>query len=222
MFTYSFLNNSGAPISIKGKDSVGIVIPAGALYVIKVGDSCPIQYKVELHRAKKVYTSGKDFILALRKIHAMLKTVLYEYEVRVPNEEKVEVAEPSKSEEVPEEVHEVAEEVSVVETPVEEPKKAKVKEPEPEVPEELATFKVMEFNPVMYVGKPEKIMVKADGDGRSISFKSSNKEIATVTRYGNVYPQAPGFTDITITFNGATKVLKLEVLPAEPENPEEE
>ena len=213
MFTYSFLNNSGAPISIKGKDSVGIVIPAGALYVIKVGDSCPIQYKVELHRAKKVYTSGKEFILALRKIHAMLKTVLYEYEVKVPNEEKVEVAEPSKSQEVTEEVPEVAEKVSVVETPVEK---------EPEVPEELATFKVMEFNPVMYVGKPEKIMVKADGDGRSISFKSSNKEIATVTRYGNVYPQAPGFTDITITFNGATKVLKLEVLPAEPENPEEE
>lgn len=213
MFTYSFLNNSGAPISIKGKDLVGIVIPAGALYVIKVGDSCPIQYKVELHRAKKVYTSGKEFILALRKIHAMLKTVLYEYEVKVPNEEKVEVAEPSKSQEVVEEVPEVAEEVSVVETPVEK---------EPEVPEELATFKVMEFNPVMYVGKPEKIMVKADGDGRSISFKSSNKEVATVTRYGNVYPQAPGFTDITITFNGATKVLKLEVLPAEPENPEEE
>lgn len=213
MFTYSFLNNSGAPISIKGKDSVGIVIPAGALYVIKVGDSCPIQYKVELHRAKKVYTSGKEFILASRKIHAMLKTVLYEYEVRVPNEEKVEVAEPSKSQEVTEEVPEVAEKVSVVETPVEK---------EPEVPEELATFKVMEFNPVMYVGKPEKIMVRADGDGRSISFKSSNKEVATVTRYGNVYPQAPGFTDITITFNGATKVLKLEVLPAEPENPEEE
>lgn len=213
MFTYSFLNNSGAPISIKGKDLVGIVIPAGALYVIKVGDSCPIQYKVELHRAKKVYTSGKEFILALRKIHAMLKTVLYEYEVKVPNEEKVEVAEPSKSQEVTEEVPEVAEKVSVVETPVEK---------EPEVPEELATFKVMEFNPVMYVGKPEKIMVKADGDGRSISFKSSNKEVATVTRYGNVYPQAPGFTDITITFNGATKVLKLEVLPAEPENPEEE
>lgn len=213
MFTYSFLNNSGAPISIKGKDLVGIVIPAGALYVIKVGDSCPIQYKVELHRAKKVYTSGKEFILALRKIHAMLKTVLYEYEVKVPNEEKVEVAEPTKSQEVIEEVPEVAEEASVVETPVEK---------EPEVPEELATFKVMEFNPVMYVGKPEKIMVKADGDGRSISFKSSNKEVATVTRYGNVYPQAPGFTDITITFNGATKVLKLEVLPAEPENPEEE
>lgn len=213
MFTYSFLNNSGAPISIKGKDLVGIVIPAGALYVIKVGDSCPIQYKVELHRAKKVYTSGKEFILALRKIHAMLKTVLYEYEVKVPNEEKVEVAEPSKSQEIIEEVPEVAEKVSMVETPVEK---------EPEVPEELATFKVMEFNPVMYVGKPEKIMVKADGDGRSISFKSSNKEVATVTRYGNVYPQAPGFTDITITFNGATKVLKLEVLPAEPENPEEE
>lgn len=213
MFTYSFLNNSGAPISIKGRDSVGVVIPAGALYVIKVGDSCPIQYKVELHRAKKVYTSGKEFILALRKIHTMLRTVIYEYEVKVPNEEKVEVEDLSKSQKVVEEFSEVAEKASVVDSYIEK---------DPEIPEELSTFKVMEFNPVMYVGKPEKIMVKADGDGRSISFKSSNKEVATITRFGNVYPQAPGFTDITITFDGATKILKLEVLPAEPENPEEE
>lgn len=215
MFTYSFLNNTGAAISIKGKGGVNIVVPAGASYVIKVGESCPIQYKVELHRAKKVFTLASEFILTLRRIHTMLSTVMYDWEVAVPNEEiENKVVEPSKSEEVSEEVPKVVKEASVVED--------KVEESTP-VSEELATFKVLEFNPVMYVGKPEKILVKVDGDGRALNFKTSDKTVATVTRFGNVQPQAPGICEITVTYNGISRVLRLEVLPAEPEDdPEEE
>jgi len=206
MFTYSFLNNTDAPISIKTKDA-SIVIPAKGSYVIKVGESCPIQYKVELHRAKKIFTSGSDFILTLRKIHDMIKSVLYEYEVVEPRVE-VKEPEPSKSEDVHPEVPEVAEEVGVVK--------------EAEVSEDMATLKILDFNPVMTVGKQEKILVQVDGDGRSVNFKTTDKTVATVSRFGNVYPQKPGNAEIHVTFNGVTKILKLEVLPAEEVTEEEE
>lgn len=214
MFSYTFYNKSGSVITFR-RNSKNIVIPSNGSYTIIVGDSCPIPYKVYLHKIKKIHTSSKDLIMTLREVHTKLNGIVYDYKVEGPKVETPKEPEPSKSEEVIKEIPEVAEKVSVVE---ELPKK----EPEKTISEELASFKVIEFNPIMYVGKPEKILVKTDGDGRSINFKSSDKKVALVTRFGNVYPQAPGYTDISITFNGVTKVLKLEVIADEGEDPEEE
>ncbi len=67
--------------------------------------------------------------------------------------------------------------------------------------------------------KKKKIKFKYLPSGATKTFKSSNKKVAKVTKYGNIYPKGAGSCTITCTlkYNGKTKKLKVYVIVNEAE-----